>query len=66
MTVSVGILALLAMGVSGVLFFNQIDFMYVLWPFSLPRFRLLELDIHKRNESAMMTSQPADLFLLAG
>jgi hypothetical protein len=23
----------------------------------LPRFRLLELDIHKRNESAMMTSR---------
>jgi hypothetical protein len=33
--ISVGILTLLAMGVSGVLFVNQVDFMYVLWPFSL-------------------------------
>jgi hypothetical protein len=34
-TISVGILALPPMGVSGVLFVNQVDFMYVLWPFSL-------------------------------
>jgi hypothetical protein len=33
--VSVGILTLHAMGVSGVLFVNQVDFIYVLWPFSL-------------------------------